>query len=159
MLNTTSQKSSCFVRWLAVILLTWSIESSLWVYPHSIVYFNELSAIIPTPEDRHYTHQESKSARTLWHKIHRFLDAGPLNGPRHLLDSNVDWRQDYYALARWCAKHPETNGMITIDCYNTLTGRNLIPQTSTKRLIKRLQDGTISTSTAFTVRTMNTAVF
>ena len=47
----------------ALILLLWSITSSLWIYPHSLSYFNETIG-------------------------------GPLNGPEHLLGSNVDWGQD-----------------------------------------------------------------
>lgn len=30
---------------------------------------------------------------------------GPINGPRHLLHSNVDWGQDHYRMAEWCANH------------------------------------------------------
>jgi hypothetical protein len=46
----------------------WFSASSLWLFPHSISYFNEAVG-------------------------------GPLNGPEHLLGSNVDWGQDLrYAL-------------------------------------------------------------
>ncbi len=41
----------------------WFLASSLWIYPHSLSYFNESIG-------------------------------GPLNGPDHLLGSNVDWGQD-----------------------------------------------------------------
>ncbi len=30
---------------------------------------------------------------------------GPINGPHHLLHSNVDWGQDHYRMAEWCANH------------------------------------------------------
>ena len=113
--KAASPKSSCAVRRLAVFLLIWSVASSLWVYPHSIAYFNELAAVLPTPEDRNYPRPEPEPARTVWQKTRAFLDAGPLNGPRHLLDSNIDWGQDYYALKRWREKHPETNGTIVVD--------------------------------------------
>lgn len=41
----------------------WFLASSLWIYPHSLSYFNESMG-------------------------------GPLNGPEHLLGSNIDWGQD-----------------------------------------------------------------
>lgn len=52
----------------------WFISSSLWVYPHSLSYFNEVIG-------------------------------GPLNGPRHLLGSNVDWGQDLRYL-EWIESAP-----------------------------------------------------
>ena len=52
-----------------LILLLWSVASSLWIYPHSLSYFNESIG-------------------------------GPLNGPEHLLGSNVDWGQDLIYIAR-----------------------------------------------------------
>lgn len=52
-------------------LATWFIASSLWIYPHSLSYFNESIG-------------------------------GPLNGPEHLLGSNVDWGQDLYYMKSWC---------------------------------------------------------
>lgn len=61
---------------VAVAALTWSVGSSLWVYPHNLSYFNELVG-------------------------------GPTGGPRHLLDSNVDWGQDLFYLKRWLDEHPE----------------------------------------------------
>lgn len=54
-------------------LFTWFVTSSLWIYPHSLSYFNE------TVE-------------------------GPLNGPKHLLGSNVDWGQDVLYLRQWITK-------------------------------------------------------
>ena len=35
------------------------------------------------------------------------LAGGPRNGPRHLLDSNIDWGQDLYFLKRWADDHTE----------------------------------------------------
>lgn len=32
---------------------------------------------------------------------------GPVNGPRHLLNSNIDWGQDVLGLAEWARTHPE----------------------------------------------------
>jgi hypothetical protein len=49
---------------------SWFVASSLWVYPHSLSYFNESIG-------------------------------GPLNGPKHLLGSNVDWGQDLRYLISW----------------------------------------------------------
>jgi hypothetical protein len=87
---------------LTSILLTWSIFSSLWIYPHSISYFNELAAILPTPnEPRSPQEPEGTSF------IASLLNAGSRNGGRHLLDSNIDWGQDIFYLEKWCQSHPE----------------------------------------------------
>ena len=125
-------KSSCAMRWLAAVLLAWSIGSSLWVYPHSIAYFNELAAVLPTPEDRRYPRPESPPPLSARQKVCRFLDAGPLNGPRHLLGSEVDWDQNFYRLLAWYRNHPETHGKITVDGIGNWAGRGLIPQTIPK---------------------------
>jgi Dolichyl-phosphate-mannose-protein mannosyltransferase len=58
-----------------VCALTWSVASSLFVYPHSLSYFNEAAG-------------------------------GPLRGPLHLLDANIDWGQDLLFLKRWFDAHP-----------------------------------------------------
>lgn len=62
------------------LLVTYSIvlslSSSLWAYPHSLSYFNEVIG-------------------------------GPLNGHKHLLNSNLDWGQDLLYLKAWLASHPE----------------------------------------------------
>jgi hypothetical protein len=65
---------------ITTVLLLWSVGSSLWVYPHSISYFNELVG-------------------------------GPRGGPRHLLDSNIDWGQDLFYLERWCRANPDVTEM------------------------------------------------
>lgn len=111
-MKAAAPKSSRGVRWLTVIFLAWSVGSSLWVYPHSIAYFNELAAILPTPEDKNYP-QAKEQPTTTWQKACRLLDAGPLNGPRHLLDSNIDWGQDLFGLERWCKNHPEVDEIKT----------------------------------------------
>ena len=98
------------VATLATILIIWSVASSLWVYPHSISYFNELAAILPTTEDENYP-KPIKSPKAFWQKAKCVLDAGPRNGPRHLLDSNIDWGQDLFNLERWCIAHPESDEM------------------------------------------------
>jgi hypothetical protein len=59
-------------------LVAWFIASSLWIYPHSLSYFNELIG-------------------------------GPLNGPKHLLGSSVDWCQDLRYLKWWTERHPEVD--------------------------------------------------
>jgi hypothetical protein len=92
---------------LASILLTWSIFSSLWIYPHSISYFNELAAILPTPEDKNYPKPIEASPKTFWQKTKQLFDCGSRNGARHLLDSNIDWGQDLFYLEKWYQKHPE----------------------------------------------------
>jgi hypothetical protein len=88
---------------LASILLAWSIFSSLWVYPHSISYFNELAAILPTPNEQRAP-QEPEGTPF----IASLLNAGSRNGGRCLLDSNIDWGQDLFYLEKWYQKHPET---------------------------------------------------
>jgi hypothetical protein len=129
-LRECAPKSSRTVRRIAVTLLAWSVASSLWVYPHSIAYFNELAAVIPTSEDRNYPKPEQKPTLTVWQKVHRLLDAGPLNGPRHLLDSNIDWGQDHYRLERWCARHPELQGVNADDWYGYPLELTSIPRKS-----------------------------
>jgi hypothetical protein len=67
---------------LVAASLCWFLSSSLWIYPHSLSYFNESIG-------------------------------GPLNGPKHLLGSNVDWGQDLLYLKRWRDAHAGTNRMVT----------------------------------------------
>ncbi len=50
------------IQTLVAASLCWFLASSLWIYPHSLSYFNESIG-------------------------------GPLNGPKHLLGSSVDWGQ------------------------------------------------------------------
>ncbi len=103
-------RSTIWVRGMVVCFLAWMIASSLWVYPCSLSYFNELAAVLPTPYDTEYpTPRASSDAneKTVWQKVKYVLNAGPRNGPRHLLDSNIDWGQDLYRLEDWCKKHPE----------------------------------------------------
>jgi hypothetical protein len=95
------------VATLTAVLLAWSVLSSLSIYPHSLSYFNELAAILPTPEDQQYPQPIKTSSKTFWQKTKRLLDSGPRNGARHLLDSNIDWGQDLFYLERWYQKHPE----------------------------------------------------
>lgn len=106
--KAASPKLSRAVRLAAVLLIVWSAGSSLWVYPRSIAYFNGLAALIPTPEDKNYAAPRIAPGKTVSQKIRRFLDAGPLNGPRHLLESNIDWGQDLYAYQRWRADQSES---------------------------------------------------
>ena len=94
---------------LVILALIWSVGSSLSIYPHSLSYFNELAAILPTPADATYPKPiEAKSDdRGILSKIQYALSVGPRNGPRHLLDSNIDWGQDLFYLEDWCESHPE----------------------------------------------------
>ncbi|MBR2693160.1 MAG: glycosyltransferase family 39 protein [Thermoguttaceae bacterium] len=117
-LNSTCPRMSRVIRRLSVFLLGWSIFSSLWVYPHSIAYFNELAAVIPAPGEMNSFSQQNLDF-TAWQKVRNLFDSGPLNGPRHLLDSNVDWHQDLYNLERWCKKHPQVINLVPVcscDC-------------------------------------------
>ena len=91
-------------------LLLWSISSSLYVYPHSISYFNGLAAVLPTPRDMEYP-KTPEVAKSFSDRLKHRLDAGPLNGPRHLLGSNVDWGQDLFYLERWCRANPDVTEM------------------------------------------------
>jgi hypothetical protein len=95
------------VATMASVLLVWSIFSSLCVYPHSISYFNELAAILPTPEDKNYPKPTKTSPKTFLQQTRQLFDCGSRNGARHLLDSNIDWGQDLFYLERWCERHPE----------------------------------------------------
>lgn len=91
-----------------VAALIWLVGSSLAVYPHSLSYFNELAAILPTPADASYPTPMKKDEAGV---PSTFLSAGPYNGPRHLLDSNIDWGQDLFCLEGWCESHPEAQPM------------------------------------------------
>lgn len=62
--------------YIVCVALLLSIGSSLWVYPHSLSYFNELAG-------------------------------GPMNGHKHLVDSNIDWGQDLLYLKEWYDQHRE----------------------------------------------------
>lgn len=68
--------------WLPV-LLCWFAVSSLWIFPHSLSYFNESIG-------------------------------GPLNGPRHLLGSNVDWGQDSLYVQQAAAKLKSNTEIVSI---------------------------------------------
>jgi len=65
---------------VAAVALVWSVGSSLWVYPHSLSYFNELVGG-PT---------------------HGHAHLGGVD-----VDSNIDWGQDLLYLKRWLDQHPE----------------------------------------------------
>jgi len=91
---------------LIVTLLLWSVSSSLWVYPHGISYFNNLTAILPTPKDAEYPILP-ETPKGMKNSVKQLLDASPLNGARHLLDSNIDWGQDLFFLEQWCRANPD----------------------------------------------------
>jgi hypothetical protein len=97
-----------FLQVLVSILFFWSVVSSLWVYPHSISYFNELAAILPTPKEL-LAPQEPKGTPF----IISLLNSGSRNGGRHLLDSNIDWGQDLFYLEKWSLQHPEVTKINT----------------------------------------------
>jgi hypothetical protein len=96
------------MRVLVIIALVWSVASSLSIYPHSLSYFNELAAILPTPADASYPKPIDKDSEScsILSKIGDVITAGPRNGPRHLLDSNIDWGQDLFYLKDWLDAHP-----------------------------------------------------
>lgn len=70
-----SERGLVFAPTVAAALAA-STLSSLWTYPHSLSYFNELAG-------------------------------GPRRGHAHLLESNIDWGQDFLYLKRWLCDHPE----------------------------------------------------
>jgi hypothetical protein len=127
----------CFTRkrlalaTMVIVAIIWSVASSLSIYPHSLSYFNELAAVLPTSADATYPKPISKSGedRGLLWRIGYLLTAGPRNGPRHLLDSNIDWGQDLFYLKDWLDKHPDVK-LDGLACYGsypaTLAG---IPET------------------------------
>jgi hypothetical protein len=65
--------------------LAWFVVSSLWIYPHSLSYFNESIG-------------------------------GPLNGPKHLLGSNIDWGQDLRYLEWFTHTHPQIADRLKLVC-------------------------------------------
>ena len=87
-----------------VLALAWSVISSLSIYPHSLAYFNELAALLPTPADASPRASLGKYDEGI---VSSIFSAGPRNGPRHLLDSNIDWGQDLFFLEDWYESHPD----------------------------------------------------
>ena len=81
------------VRVLTIVLTAWSTLSVLSVYPNSISYFNELAAVIPTSGTERPTIPRVQKSHRLssWYKT--LVSAGPINGPRHLLDRRRRMRQ------------------------------------------------------------------
>lgn len=113
------------------LALTWLVSSSLSVYPHSLSYFNELAAILPTPADASYPKpiDADDEPHGMWSTIKHVITAGPRNGPRHLLGSNIDWGQDLLYLKDWLNDHPDVklNGLAYYNSFSaTLLG---IPET------------------------------
>jgi hypothetical protein len=90
-------------RGLTVLLIGWTIAGSMAVYPHSMSYFNELAAVLPTSHDPEYP---KPIARESGSEVSRGIWAGPYHGPRHLLGSNIEWGQDLSYLRRWLDSHP-----------------------------------------------------
>ena len=113
---------------MVTLAIIWSVSSSLAVYPHNLSYFNELAAMLPTPADASYPTPIGRSTdnRSVLSTI---ISAGPCNGPRHLLDSNIDWGQDLLYLKDWLDVHPDVklDGLAYFNSYPaTLAG---IPET------------------------------
>jgi hypothetical protein len=48
------------------------------------------------------------------------LAGGPVNGHKHLLDSNIDWGQDLFTLRTWTTKHPDAKPLKTA-CWGFLS--------------------------------------
>jgi hypothetical protein len=111
-----------------VISLVWSIGSSLAVYPHSLSYFNELAVMLPTPADPSYPKAAGGNDQDhgVFSSIRRMISTGPRNGPRHLLDSNIDWGQDLFCLEDWYESHPEARPIKVAYFGNYPLGRSKI---------------------------------
>lgn len=106
--HTTYPQGYKTIRVLTVVFLVWSLLSSLSVYPHSVSYFNELAAIIPTQKiDERPQIPLMRKSRDFHAQCKEIISLGSRNGPRHLLDSNVDWGQDLFNLERFCKRRPE----------------------------------------------------
>ena len=91
---------------MAVLALAWSVSSSLAIYPHSLSYFNELAVLLPTPADASCAEAAEESDA-----FSAIISAGPRNGPRHLLGSNIDCGQDLFCLEDWCESHPDVGAI------------------------------------------------
>ena len=68
---------------LAGIFLAYTVASSLSIYPHSLSYFNELAAVLPTPADASYPkpYDESGKHFSLWSTLRTHLPLGLAMGP------------------------------------------------------------------------------
>jgi len=95
------------------LALAWSVGGSLCIYPHSLSYFNELAAVLPTPADGSYPQPAGDPECSF---LSRIVSAGPRNGPRHLLESNIDCGQDLFYLEQWCEAHPQAKPL-RIACF------------------------------------------
>lgn len=80
---------------VVVLSCVWSVIGSLWYFPHSLSYFNELVG-------------------------------GPLGGPHHLSDSNIDWGQDLFHLKQWSRDHPEARPLRVTYVLNSLLDPRLV---------------------------------
>ena len=100
-------RSRRVIATMVCLAIIWSVGSSLSIYPHSLSYFNELAALLPTPADVSYPRAISDDSTEpgILSKIERAISAGPRNGPRHLLDSNIDAGQDLFCLSDWLDSH------------------------------------------------------
>lgn len=66
---------------LALLAVSGSVFESMWIYPHSMSFFN-------------------------------FAAGGPISGPNHLLDSNIDWGQDLLLVREWALRNPSAQPII-----------------------------------------------
>lgn len=103
---------NCLSR-IVTFLLAWYVSSSVFQFPHSMSYFNEIAG-------------------------------GPNSGYKHLVDSNLDWGQDFWYLLDWAINHPDSRP-IYVDCYGwheTLMPPNLFsrPHRDSSGIIE-LRDG------------------
>ncbi|GHT14958.1 hypothetical protein FACS1894170_12360 [Planctomycetales bacterium] len=78
------------------------------------------------------------------------LAGGPKNGHKYILDSNIDWGQDVFALKKWIEKHPEAKNLHLLmrdDIAETLfldKGYPKVPFTPDKPIQKIFEDDNYS---------------
>jgi 4-amino-4-deoxy-L-arabinose transferase-like glycosyltransferase len=94
-------------------------EHMRYVLPAFPFAFIWIGRIVPTLRRKHQVLTGVATAALLWsigsslaiypHSLSYFneLVGGPMGGPEHLLQSNVDWGQDLFFLKGWLDKHPE----------------------------------------------------
>ncbi len=93
---------------LVVLAMTWTVGSSLAIYPHCMSYFNELAGPLPANAIESCAANPGQiDSHGADHGTNGWsLNRGPRSGPQHLLGSNCDWGQDLCHLKDWLDSHP-----------------------------------------------------
>jgi hypothetical protein len=122
-----------FVFFLAIVSaeLSWNahLRYALPALPYSFIWVSRAAQVFATGQ-RYLSMMvvigivwaTGSSLRYAPHSVSYFneLAGGPEAGHRHLIDSNVDWGQDLFALRKWLQRHPEagTIGLAYYGQYN-----------------------------------------